>query len=253
LVTHWMRVGFVHGVMNTDNMAVSGETIDYGPCAFMDAYSLDTVFSSIDYHGRYSYGNQPSIAHWNLLRFAETLLPLIDKKQERAVEIVKETLNDFGEVYKKLWLEMMREKLGLLGEDKEDGVLISKLLDWMQKNKLDYTNTFCSLIEKNISKNKLFNNDVFLGWYYEWQMRLKKNSSNADISFKLMRKTNPAIIPRNHKIEEVLSSANENNDFKPMHKFIEALKKPYEDRGEISDYKYPLPNNSGAYKTFCGT
>ena len=146
LVVDWMRVGFIHGVMNTDNMAISGETIDYGPCAFMDAYDPETVFSSIDHNGRYAYFNQPGITKWNLARFAETLLPLIDKNKDKAIKIVTEIINNFGEIYKKNWLEMMRKKLGLIEKKNNDEKLINDLLSLLHEQKADYTNTFCSCL-----------------------------------------------------------------------------------------------------------
>ena len=162
LVINWMRVGFIHGVMNTDNTTISGETIDYGPCAFMDDYNPKTVFSSIDHHGRYAYGNQPSIVRWNLIRFAESLLPLIHNKQDKAIKMAGEVINGFSEVYKKSWLKMMRKKIGLLNEQGEDEKLINDLLSWMQKKKTDYTNVFCSLFEKDILKNGFFQDSVFI-------------------------------------------------------------------------------------------
>ena len=156
LVINWMRVGFVHGVMNTDNMTISGETIDYGPCAFMDTYDPQTVFSSIDQLGRYAYFNQPSITKWNLARFAECLIPLIDENKDKAIEIATETINSFEKKYEKKWLNMMRDKLGLFGEDPKDQVLILDLLTWMHQNKADYTNTFCFLMNEKIKNNKVY-------------------------------------------------------------------------------------------------
>ena len=157
LVINWMRVGFIHGVMNTDNMAISGETIDYGPCAFMDTYDPQTVFSSIDQFGRYSYSNQPNITKWNLARFAECLIPLIDPNKDKAIEIATETINNFDKNYEIKWINMMRDKLGLFGQDPKDLVLILDLLTWMHKNKADYTNTFCVLMNENVQKNKIQN------------------------------------------------------------------------------------------------
>ena len=153
LVVNWMRVGFIHGVMNTDNMTISGETIDYGPCAFMDQYHPKTVFSSIDKFGRYAYSNQPPIAKWNLARFAECLIPLIDKNEETAIKIATDVIDNFQNIYEKKWLNMMRDKLGLFGEDKNDRQLIDDLLNWMEQYKIDYTNTFCHLMEIKINEN----------------------------------------------------------------------------------------------------
>ena len=252
LITNWMRVGFIHGVMNTDNMTISGETIDYGPCAFMDSYNPGTVFSSIDHQGRYAYVNQPSIAHWNLLRFAETLLPLIHDKQHKAIKIAEETINCFSAVYKKHWLEMMRKKLGLFREENEDETLITSLLSWMHQNKADYTNTFCSLIEEETPKDKLFQDKIFLNWHQQWQTRLKQNKKPKKLSLNMMRITNPLIIPRNHKVEESLDAANI-GDLVPMYNLLEVLKKPYDSRSEITAYRSPPAPSEHIYQTFCGT
>ena len=253
LVTNWMRVGFIHGVMNTDNMTISGETIDYGPCAFMDAYDPETVFSSIDHYGRYAYFNQPGITKWNLLKFAETLLPLIDENKSKAIEVAENTINNFGELYKKKWLEMMKKKLGLFGENSQDENLINNLLSWMNKNKADYTNTFISLTNKNILKEKLFQSKEFVDWHQQWQKRLKRNKKPKELSLKLMRTTNPLIIPRNHKVEEALDAASINGDLIPMHDLLEVLKDPYDDRSEIISYQSPPAPSETKYQTFCGT
>ena len=251
LVMNWMRVGFIHGVMNTDNMTISGETIDYGPCAFMDTYNPKTVFSSIDHHGRYAYGNQPDITNWNLLRFAETLIPLINKKEDKAVEIIKDTFNKFTKVYKESWLNMMRKKLGLFGEKNEDENLINQLLSWMSQNNADYTNTFCYLMKEDFVKDKLFQNSSFKKWYKEWRNRIKQNKKPDNLSLNLMRFTNPLVIPRNHKVEETLDAANK-NDLIPLHNLLKVLKKPYE-RPKIKEYQITPPTSGKMYKTFCGT
>ena len=251
LVMNWMRVGFIHGVMNTDNMTISGETIDYGPCAFMDTYDPKTVFSSIDHHGRYAYGNQPDITNWNLLRFAETLIPLINKKEDKAVEIIKDTFNKFTKVYKESWLNMMRKKLGLFGEKNKDENLINQLLSWMSQNNADYTNTFCYLMKEDFVKDKLFQNSSFKKWYKEWRNRIKQNKKPDNLSLNLMRFTNPLVIPRNHKVEETLDAANK-NDLTPLHNLLKVLKKPYE-RPKIKEYQITPPTSGKMYKTFCGT
>ena len=252
LITDWMRVGFIHGVMNTDNMTISGETIDYGPCAFMDAYDPETVFSSIDHHGRYAYVNQPSIAHWNLLRFAETLLPLIHAQQDKAIKIAEETISDFSAIYKKHWLEMMRKKLGLFEEKNEDETLITSLLSWMHQKKADYTNTFCSLIKQDVKKDRLFQDSVFINWYHQWQERLTQNNKSMELSLNLMRNTNPLIIPRNHKVEKALEAAYD-DDLMPMHNLLEVLKNPYKNQSEITAYQCPPDPSDQVYRTFCGT
>ena len=252
LVTHWMRVGFIHGVMNTDNMAISGETIDYGPCAFMDAYDPETVFSSIDQHGRYAYFNQPGITKWNLARFAETLIPLINDNKDKAIEIATETINSFAEIYKKKWLQMMHNKLGLLGKDSKDENLIIDLLTWMHQNKADYTNTFCFLMNEKVQEDKIYKEESFLGWKQQWKERLKLNNNSPEKSLKLMRSANPLVIPRNHKVEEALEAAN-NDDLKPIKNLLKVLEKPYENQKGISEYQSHAPASDKKYQTFCGT
>ena len=252
LVTDWMRVGFIHGVMNTDNMAISGETIDYGPCAFMDTYDPETVFSSIDHHGRYAYFNQPSIARWNLERFAESLIPLIDNNKDKAIEMATEVINTFAEKYKKSWFQMMHKKLGLIGEDSKDENLIMDLLSWMHQNKADYTNTFCFLMNENIQENKIYKNQGFISWKQQWQERLKLHNNSSEKSLKLMRQANPLVIPRNHKVEEVLKEAN-NGDLNSFNDFLKVLEKPYEKQTKTNNYQYPAPSSEKKYQTFCGT
>ena len=252
LVVDWMRVGFIHGVMNTDNMTISGETIDYGPCAFMDAYDPETVFSSIDHNGRYAYFNQPGIAKWNLAKFAETLLPLIDKNKDKAIKIVTEIINNFGEIYKKNWLEMMRKKLGLIEKKNNDEKLINDLLSLLHEQKADYTNTFCSLMNENVQNDKIFNNKEFIDWYQKWKECLAKNNNSTEESLKLMRSVNPIVIPRNHKVEEVLDAANK-DDLNPFHDFLKVLEKPYENQIKNNNYQSPAPPSEKKYQTFCGT
>ena len=252
LVVDWMRVGFIHGVMNTDNMTISGETIDYGPCAFMDAYDPETVFSSIDQQGRYAYSNQPGITKWNLTRFAETLLPLIDKNKDKAIKIVTEIINNFGEIYKKNWLEMMRKKLGLIEKKNNDEKLIKDLLSLLHEQKADYTNTFCSLMNENVQNDKIFNNKEFIDWHQKWKECLAKNNNSTEESLKLMRSVNPIVIPRNHKVEEVLDAANK-DDLNPFHDFLKVLEKPYENQIKNNNYQSPAPPSEKKYQTFCGT
>jgi len=252
LVINWMRVGFIHGVMNTDNMTISGETIDYGPCAFMDTYDPQTVFSSIDQLGRYAYFNQPSITKWNLARFAECLITLIDKNKDKAIKIATETINSFEKIYEIKWLNMMRDKLGFFGEDPKDQVLILDLLTWMHQNKADYTNTFCFLMNEKIENDEIYNNDDFHIWKKRWQDRLELNNNKPKKYLKLMRSVNPSIIPRNHKVEEVLEAAN-NDDLKPMKNFLNILEKPYENQNKFFEYQSPAPINNEKYQTFCGT
>ena len=211
LVINWMRVGFIHGVMNTDNMSISGETIDYGPCAFMDVYDPKTVFSSIDQMGRYAYCNQPVITKWNLARFAECLIPLINTDENKAVSLATEIINSFEKKYEEKWLNMMRNKIGLLKSEEKDKFLILDLLTWMHQKKADYTNTFCFLMNKEIQKDKIFENSDFLNWKKRWENRLKSENKTSDESIKLMKTSNPLVIPRNHKVEEALKAAEEDN------------------------------------------
>ena len=252
LVINWMRVGFIHGVMNTDNMTISGETIDYGPCAFMDTYDPQTVFSSIDQLGRYAYFNQPSITKWNLARFAECLIPLIDKNKDKAIKIATETINYFEKKYEMKWLNMMRDKLGLFGEDSKDQILILDLLTWMHLNKADYTNTFCLLMGKKVKNESIYNNEGFLIWKKRWKERLKINNNTPEKYLRLMQTVNPLVIPRNHKVEEALNAAN-NEDLNLLKKLTKVLKKPYQNQKDISDYQSSGPLSNKKYQTFCGT
>ena len=251
LVVNWMRVGFIHGVMNTDNMTISGETIDYGPCAFMDTYDPKTVFSSIDQNGRYAYCNQPGITKWNLARFAECLIPFFERDQKKAIQIATETINDFEKKYEEKWMNMMRNKLGISGLDNNDKPLILDLLTWMHEKKADYTNTFCHLMNLDPKKEKIFEDSKFIVWKKRWKERLLKNDNNQIKSKELMKNNNPLVIPRNHKIEEALEAA-ELNDMEPINKILEILKNPYDKQSEIIDYQYPS-KSSEKYQTFCGT
>ena len=250
LVINWMRVGFIHGVMNTDNMTISGETIDYGPCAFMDQYDPKTVFSSIDKFGRYAFSNQPPITKWNLARFAECLIPLIDKDEDTAIKIATELIDNFQNIYEEKWLNMMRDKLGLFGEDKNDLTLINKLLDWMKNNNADYTNTFCHLMGVEID-NEVYKNDDFKNWTNEWEKRLKLNNS-SDKYLELMKKTNPIVIPRNQKVEDALADADKGN-LETMNKLLKVLSNPYSDQENIIEFQKPTPTGNEKYQTFCGT
>jgi uncharacterized protein YdiU (UPF0061 family) len=250
LVINWMRVGFIHGVMNTDNMAISGETIDYGPCAFMDHYDPKTVFSSIDKFGRYAFSNQPPITKWNLARFAECLIPLIDENEDTAIKIATGLIDNFQNIYEDKWLNMMRDKLGLFGEDKNDNKLIHDLFDWMQKNKADYTNTFCNLMD--INSDEVYRNNDFINWKNEWKKRSKLNNSTKEKQSKLMKANNPTVIPRNHKVEEALAEADK-GDLDKMKKLLAILKNPYENQINIKEYQAPAPSSNEKYKTFCGT
>ncbi len=251
LVVNWMRVGFIHGVMNTDNMTVSGETIDYGPCAFMDTYDPKTVFSSIDRFGRYAYCNQPNIAKWNLARFAECLIPLIDKDKNKAIKIATEIVDSFGNKYEDKWMNMMRNKLGFLGKKENDKSLILDLLKWMHVKKADYTNTFCHLMGLDLDKNRIYDDKEFLNWKNRWKQRLKTYNNGPNKYEKLMKSFNPIVIPRNHKVEEVLGEA-DNDNLKPLYSFLEILSEPYNKKKNITEYQV-VSNINKEYQTFCGT
>ena len=250
LVINWMRVGFIHGVMNTDNMAISGETIDYGPCAFMDHYDPKTVFSSIDKFGRYAFSNQPPITKWNLARFAECLIPLIDKDEDTAIKLATDLIDNFQNIYEDKWLNMIRDKLGLFGEEKNDKKLINDLFNWMEKNKADYTNTFCHLM--GINSDEVYKNVEFINWKNEWKKRSELNNSTKEKQIKLMKKNNPTVIPRNHKVEEALAEADKGSVDK-MKKLLAILKNPYDNQNNIQEYQTPAPSNNEKYQTFCGT
>ncbi len=249
LIARWQHIGFIHGVMNTDNMALSGETIDYGPCAFMDAYDPATVFSSIDRNGRYAYGRQPHIAQWNLARLAETLLPLLHDDDEKAVEIANASIASFETRFKHHWLAGMRAKLGLFSEENEDTALIHSLLDWMQQTQADFTNTFRDL--SGTSSASLAQDPAYLDWHQRWQSRLSRQSQSAREVTEQMQRHNPSIIPRNHKVEEALAAAVEKDDLSVMQQLLAVLAKPYDHSQDHPEYS--MPSNSEWYRTFCGT
>lgn len=253
LVARWLLVGFIHGVMNTDNMALSGETIDYGPCAFMDAYDPATVFSSIDMNGRYAYGRQPQIAQWNLARLAETLLPLIHADSREAVAMANEAISGFPDTFRNYWLAGMRAKLGLSNQEACDGGLVEGLLDGLHRHRADFTNTFRSLASGSLPEAELFQAQDFKQWFERWQARLKRQPGSWESSRRLMNTHNPAVIPRNHRVEEALEAAVERNDFTVMENLLAILSRPYQDPPEQAGYHLPPPPSEQPYRTFCGT
>jgi serine/tyrosine/threonine adenylyltransferase len=253
LIARWMCVGFIHGVMNTDNMALSGETIDYGPCAFMDAYDPDTVFSSIDRHGRYACGRQPEIAQWNLARLAEALLPLIHPEESRAMEAANDVVAGFMKTYQKELLQGMGAKLGLADAGAEDHALIDGLLDWMRTTGADFTNTFATLSDGMSVPDEWLRDPAFQSWHLTWQERLKRGSIGLEAAFSLMRSSNPAVIPRNHKVEEALDAAVDHGDLLPFRTMLEILTNPYQHSQAASDFRHPAPDGGAGYQTFCGT
>lgn len=253
LVVNWMRVGFIHGVLNTDNVTLSGESIDFGPCAFMDSFDPNTVFSSIDRQGRYAYGNQPSITQWNLGRFAETLLGLIDENTDAAIEKATTSLKSFSQRYEEKWRAMMKKKLGLFGDDPEDETLITDLLAWIQSHNADYTNTFRDLIGGIAPADAAYRNEGFANWHQRWLARLERNNKPQASSWCLMRNHNPAIIPRNHHVEQALSAATEQQDMAPTRALLAALESPYENRDADDIYRQPPAAGEQVCQTFCGT
>jgi uncharacterized protein YdiU (UPF0061 family) len=255
LIAKWMHVGFIHGVMNTDNMAISGETIDYGPCAFMDHYDPATVFSSIDAQGRYAYANQPRIAQWNLARLAETLLPLIDGDENRAVARATELVNAFPKEYERQWLKGMRAKLGLFTEDEADLNLATGFLTAMLGRKVDYTLAFryladAALGEEEPIRAQFADASAYDLWSEQWRARLAREAVAPLARAQAMRRVNPAFIPRNHRVEEALIAAVERDDYTPFTTLVNILSRPFDDQPEFAAFAQPPPEGRARYQTF---
>jgi uncharacterized protein YdiU (UPF0061 family) len=250
LIAQWQLVGFIHGVMNTDNMALSGETIDYGPCAFMDHYDPATVFSSIDHHGRYAYQNQPPIAHWNLTRFAEALLPLIHPDESSAITLAQDTLRQFPESRDRLFYQGLYAKLGLVSDLPGDRALADDFLSWMHSSRADFTNSFAVLSRGHLPENTE-NDAVFQSWHQRWQHRLAAQPLPLDRSLALMRRHNPAVIPRNHMVEAALSAAT-TDDLSPFRHLLAVVSNPFNHGHIPHEFSQPGPANC-SYQTFCGT
>lgn len=247
LVAQWMRVGFVHGVMNTDNMALSGETIDYGPCAFIDRADMNAVFSSIDHQGRYAFGRQPMIAQWNLARLAEAMLPLFAAEEDEALEVAEELVGEYSEVFAASWLAMMRRKLGLMDAQEGDFALAQDALRWMHEAGVDYTRTFRGLAGSVMTGAA---GDAEAAWHARWLARVRGQEAQAGRIVDEMNEANPAVIPRNHKVEEALAAAVA-GDMGPVHALLEVLMAPYR---EPEDESFMMsPSGDDAYVTFCGT
>lgn len=253
LIAQWQAVGFIHGVMNTDNMAISGETIDYGPCAFMDYYHHDTVFSSIDDYGRYAYGNQPVIAQWNLARFAETLLPLLHEHHETSIELATKAIHSIPETYKRYWLQRMGHKLGLDALEPGDASFIESLLDWMQQKNLDFTNTFRDLAHHERLMSGPYQDDHFRQWIQRWEQQLAVEGKCREGVSDRMNRINPAIIPRNHRVEEALAACADRDDLQVLDELLRAITLPYSDAEELNKFRDPPPPGQRCYQTFCGT
>ena len=246
LVARWMSVGFIHGVVNTDNTTISGETIDYGPCAFMDRFDPATVFSSIDHGGRYAYGNQPSIVQWNLARLAETLLPLIDDGKERAVELATNVIHGFIDRFNAAWLEGMRAKLGLVTSHPADSELVNDLFELLHQQQLDFTIFFRSL-------SAFVTPPGFDDWTLRWTQRIRDEERDLVDVATDMDSLNPIYIPRNHLVEEALAAASDDDDLAPLHRLLAAVTRPFEKRAGFDRYAEPDLTLAAGYQTFCGT
>ena len=256
LVARWMLVGFVHGVMNTDNMALSGETIDYGPCAFMEAYDPSTVFSSIDHGGRYAYGNQAQSAQWNLARLAEAMLPLFDPVEKRALDLATAAIHSFSDRFDRHWLAGMRAKLGLFNEEADDAALIDELLNLMKLERADHTHTFRALSARVPDRSPLLAPPAFGSWEEKWQSRLTRQAQSPTESLARRQAHNPVVIPRNHKVEEALAAATSHGDYSVMNKLLQVVTRPYAnslDAAPPAEFTEATAPGSCAYRTFCGT
>jgi uncharacterized protein YdiU (UPF0061 family) len=253
LVAQWMHVGFIHGVMNTDNMTVSGETIDFGPCAFLEAHDPDTVFSSIDHGGRYAYGNQPSIARWNLARLAEALLPLIDPDTDRAIELAMEIVDGFEARFQERWLEGARAKLGLTVATDDDRRLAEDWLRLLHTHRIDHTLGWRHLADE-ARLRKLFDQTVLLdAWLQRWHARLDHDGSADDVGERL-RRANPILVPRNHHVEAALGAAVDDGDLAPFERLLAAVGDPFVEHERYADLAEPAPEGfTEGYRTYCGT
>jgi uncharacterized protein YdiU (UPF0061 family) len=257
LVARWMLVGFVHGVMNTDNMTISGETIDYGPCAFMDLFDPATAYSSIDHGSRYAYGNQPQVAQWNLARLAETLLPLIHVETDTAIAAATDVLQSFPARYSAYWSHGMRAKLGLADDPRDDGALIDDLLGLLQAQRVDFTSSFRALSsalrgDAAPARSLFTQPSAFDAWSARWRTQLTDQARDADAVADAMDRVNPAYIPRNHRVEEALAAATA-GDLGPFRQLLDVLAQPFDERPGLAQYATPAPPGFGAYRTFCGT
>lgn len=252
LIAQWQLIGFVHGVMNTDNMTISGESIDFGPCAFMDTYSLGAVFSSIDTQGRYAYGNQPGIGQWNLSRFAEAMLPLIHEDQEEALVLVKSALGDFAQIFQAKYFEGLRAKLGFKSLMEDDEQFIVNFLKILEDHEGDYSLSFMDLSLGRLTGQSLYETDAFREWHGQWTKRVLLDYSSLEEAQSAMKLVNPSLIPRNHLVESALKAASERGDLDEFHALLQALKKPF----DYTDMQIKLnqpPLEPKPYRTYCGT
>lgn len=253
LIINWIRVGFIHGVMNTDNMSIAGESIDFGPCAFMNAYDPRTVFSSIDRNSRYAFGNQPNIAKWNLATFAETLLPLFDSNPEKSIALAEQVLDSFDEKYRSKWLQMMCNKLGFSSLQENDLDFIKTFLTWMNQHRADYTNTFLALQSEQFQSEDIYKTNEFQYLYAEWLKRVELNEGGLNEALTIMKQYNPVYIPRNEYVEEALEAASQKNDFSLFNSLLDVLKNPYTFVDKFTKYQQISVGFDNNYQTYCGT
>lgn len=254
LIAAWMNTGFIHGVMNTDNMTISGETIDYGPCAFMDEYHPATVFSSIDQKGRYAYGNQPAIGQWNLSRFAESLLAILSDDRNQAVQMAEESVKKYTQYFNLAFTKGLSEKLGFKELREQDLALFESVISWMFNNQVDYTSGLRE-ISRPLPQRSLeaFKSAEFLDWESKWLERLKQEGSSFQAASDKMRQINPVVIPRNHLVESAIQDAVEHSDYSLVNKLLEVFKNPFEESDANIPYRNSQSGFSKTYKTFCGT
>jgi uncharacterized protein YdiU (UPF0061 family) len=252
LVVDWMRVGFIHGVMNTDNTSISGESFDYGPCSFINTYDPKTVYSSIDHNGRYAFGNQPKIIKWNILKLAEALLPIIHDNEDKSIQLAQSVINNFDEIWERKYYSMMLKKIGFNSHDINLHPLIDELLLLMKKLKMDYTNTFSFLTQDNFNANQISRNTDFIKWQKKWNKYLNKTTSLKEAKH-LMKKYNPIFIARNHLIDEAIKKA-VNGDMVSINKILEILSAPYQYQDGLEEFtKPPSANFEECFQTYCGT
>jgi uncharacterized protein YdiU (UPF0061 family) len=260
LIARWLHVGFIHGVMNTDNMTISGETIDFGPCAFMDAYDPRKVFSSIDQIGRYAYASQPGIGQWNLARLAETLVPLFDDNADTAVELANDALGEYGAIFQRHWLDGMRAKIGLATSEESDLDLVQSLLTAMHKGEADFTLTFRRLCDSArdpagdaMVSATFASAEAIQPWLQDWRQRLSRETATPEARSAAMKAVNPAYIPRNHRIEQAIAAATDDADFSLFEALIDVTAKPSEDQPQFAAYQEPPKPEEEVQRTFCGT
>ncbi|MGF6253310.1 protein adenylyltransferase SelO [Ensifer sp. LBL] len=260
LIARWLHVGFIHGVMNTDNMTISGETIDFGPCAFLDTYDPKKVFSSIDQVGRYAYASQPAIGQWNLARLAETLVPLFDDNQDTAVELANDALGEYGAIFQRHWLDGMRRKIGLAMSEEGDLDLLQALLTAMHQGEADFTLTFRRLCDSAsdpaadaVLASTFASAEAIGPWLQNWRQRLSREQATPDERATAMKAVNPAYIPRNHRIEEAIAAATEDADFSLFEALVEVTANPYADQPQFARYQAPPSPQEEVQRTFCGT